>query len=58
VTIYHIDPMCFLSLSSSYISMHALILLPKPRTLGIGCVHGTLSPAVMRVVQVFHPLCC
>jgi hypothetical protein len=40
VTLDHIDPMCFLSLSSSYASMHALILLPKACTLGIGCIHG------------------
>jgi hypothetical protein len=33
VTLDHIDPMC--SLSSSHIGLHALILLPKPYTVGI-----------------------
>jgi hypothetical protein len=40
------------------IGMHALILLPKPHTLGMW-VHTwlvMLSHAVMSVVQVFHPL--
>jgi hypothetical protein len=32
----YIDPMCSLFLFSSHISMHALIFLPKPRTLGFG----------------------
>jgi hypothetical protein len=32
VTLDHIDPMCSLSLSSSHIGLHALILLPKPHT--------------------------
>jgi hypothetical protein len=47
-----------LSFSSIYTGMHALILLPKPHTLGIW-VHtwiGMLSHAVMSVMQVFHPL--
>jgi hypothetical protein len=34
-TLDHIDPMCSLSLSSSHIGMHALILLPKPYTFRI-----------------------
>jgi hypothetical protein len=47
-----------LSLCSSHIGMHALILLPKPYTFRIW-VHNwvvMLSHAVMSVVQVFHPL--
>jgi hypothetical protein len=35
VILAHIDPMCFLYLSSSRIGLHALILLPKPHTVGI-----------------------
>jgi hypothetical protein len=35
VTLDHIGPMCSLFLSNSHIGMHALILLPKPHTLGI-----------------------
>jgi hypothetical protein len=49
-----------LSLCSSHIGLHALILLPKPRTLGIW-IHSwlvMLSHAVMSVVQVFHHLWC
>jgi hypothetical protein len=49
-----------LSLSSSYIGLHALILLPKSYTFRIW-VHTWLvmrSHAVMSVVQVFHPLGC
>jgi hypothetical protein len=37
VTLDHIDPMCSLSLCSSYIGLLALILLPKPHIVGI-CV--------------------
>jgi hypothetical protein len=58
VTLDHIDPMCSLFLSSSHIGLHALILLPKPHTLGIS-VHSCLvmfSHVVMSVVQVFHHL--
>jgi hypothetical protein len=40
VTLDHIDPMCSLSLSSMHIGMHALILLPKPHTLGFGFILG------------------
>jgi hypothetical protein len=36
VTLDHIDPICSLFLSSSHIGLHALILLPKPHTLGFG----------------------
>jgi hypothetical protein len=36
----HIDHMCSLSLSSSHIGLHALILLPKPYTLGLGFILG------------------
>jgi hypothetical protein len=49
-----------LSLSRSHIGLHALILLPKTRTLGMW-VHTWLVMliyAVMSVVQVFHPLWC
>jgi hypothetical protein len=49
-----------LSLSSIQTSLHALILLPKPHTLGIR-VHTWLvmvSHAVMSVVQVFPSLWC
>jgi hypothetical protein len=49
-----------LSLSSSHIGLHALILLAKPHTLGI-CVYSwlvMLSHVVMSVVQVFHTLWC
>jgi hypothetical protein len=35
VTLDHIDPMCSFFLSSSHIGLHALILLPKPHTVGI-----------------------
>jgi hypothetical protein len=45
-----------LSLPSIHIGLHALILLPKPHTLGIW-VHTwlvLLSHVVMSVVQVFH----
>jgi hypothetical protein len=45
-----------LSFSSIHTDPHALILLPNPHALGIW-VHTwlvMLSPAVMRVVQVFH----
>jgi hypothetical protein len=45
-----------LSLSSIHIGVHALILLPKPHTLGIW-VHTwlvMLNYAAMSVVQVFH----
>jgi hypothetical protein len=56
VTLDNIDPMCSLSLSSSHIGMHALILLPKPHTCTMW-VHTwlvMLSHAIMSVVQVFH----
>jgi hypothetical protein len=35
VTLDHIDPMCFVSISSIHIGLHALIV-PKPHTLGLG----------------------
>jgi hypothetical protein len=35
VSLDHIDPMCYLFLSSSHIGLHVLILLPKPHTVGI-----------------------
>jgi hypothetical protein len=38
VTLDHIDPMSFLSLV--YTGMHALILLPKPHTLGFAFILG------------------
>jgi hypothetical protein len=38
VTLDHIDPMCSLSFSSIYTSLHALILFPKPNTLGFGLI--------------------
>jgi hypothetical protein len=41
VTLDHIDHMCSLSLSSSHIDMHALILLPKTYTLRM-LVHSWL----------------
>jgi hypothetical protein len=47
-----------LSFSSIQTSLHALILLPKPHTLGI-LVHiwlVMLSHAVMSVIQVFPSL--
>jgi hypothetical protein len=40
VTLDHIDPMCSLSLASIYIGMYALILLPKPHTLGFEFMLG------------------
>jgi hypothetical protein len=49
-----------LSLSSSHIGLHALILLHKPHTLGIW-VHSwlvLLSHIVMSVIQVFRPMWC
>jgi hypothetical protein len=49
-----------LSFSTTHTSLHALILLPKPHTLGIW-VHTwlvVLSHAVMSVMQVFHALWC
>jgi hypothetical protein len=58
VTHDHIDPMCYLSLSSIYADLHALILLPKPRILEIW-VHTwlvMLNHAVMSVIQVFPSL--
>jgi hypothetical protein len=58
VTLDHVDPLCSVFLSSSHIGQHALILLPKPHTLGFG-VHSwlvMLSHAVMSVVQVFPSL--
>jgi hypothetical protein len=54
VTLDHIDPMCFLC--NSHISLHALVLLPKPYAFRIW-VHSwlvLLSHAVMSVMQVFH----
>jgi hypothetical protein len=55
VTLDDIDPMCSLSLSSSHIGLHVLILLPKPHTLGIWVRTWfvMLSHAVLRVVLVF-----
>jgi hypothetical protein len=49
-----------LSLSRSHIGLHALILLPKPYTSRIWVYTWLviLSHAVLRVVQVFHPLWC
>jgi hypothetical protein len=38
VTLDHIEPMCFLSLIHN--GLHALILLPKPHTLGFGFMLG------------------
>jgi hypothetical protein len=38
VTIEHIDPILFLS--SIHTCLHALILLPKPHTLGFGFILG------------------
>jgi hypothetical protein len=58
VTIDHIDPMCSLFLSSSLIGLHALILSPKPHTLGFR-VHSLLvmlSHVVMSVIQAFPSL--
>jgi hypothetical protein len=49
-----------LSLSSIHTGLHALILLPKPHTLGIW-IHTwlvMLSHAVMSVIQVFPSLWC
>jgi hypothetical protein len=40
VTLDHIDNMCSLFLSSSHIDLHALILLPKPHTLGFWFILG------------------
>jgi hypothetical protein len=44
------------SLSSIHTGTHALILLPKPHTLGIEVYAWLvmLSHAILRVVQVFH----
>jgi hypothetical protein len=47
VTLDHIEPMCSLSLSSIHTGMQALILLPKPHTLGIW-VHTWLVCLVMQ----------
>jgi hypothetical protein len=55
MTLDHIDPMCSLSLFSSHIGLHALILLPRAHIVGIW-VHTwliMLSHRVFRVVQVF-----
>jgi hypothetical protein len=40
VTLDNIDPICSLSLCSIHIGMDALILLPKPHTLGFGFMLG------------------
>jgi hypothetical protein len=40
VTLDHIDRMCSLSLSSIHTGLHALILLPKPHTLGFEFILG------------------
>jgi hypothetical protein len=40
VTLDHIDLMCTLSFSSIHTGLHALILLPKPYTLGFGFILG------------------
>jgi hypothetical protein len=49
-----------LSLSSSHIGMHALVLLPKPHTFRIWDYTWLVmcSPTVMSAIQVFHPLWC
>jgi hypothetical protein len=56
VTLDHIDTMCSLSLSSSPIGLHALILLPKAYTFRIWVYTWLvmLSHAVFSVMQVFH----
>jgi hypothetical protein len=49
-----------LSLTSSHIGLHALILLPKPHTFRIW-VHtwlDMLSHIVLSVIQAFYPLWC
>jgi hypothetical protein len=54
VTIDHIDPMCSLSFSSVYISLHYLILyLRLIHRIWIHTWLVMLSHAVMSVVQVF-----
>jgi hypothetical protein len=54
VTLDHIDPMCFLSLSSSYTGMQALILLPDLiLRIWVHTWLALLSHAVMSVVRVF-----
>jgi hypothetical protein len=40
VALDHIDPMCSLSFSNIHIVLDALILLPKPHTLGFGFMLG------------------
>jgi hypothetical protein len=40
VTLDHIDPMCYLSLCSIHIGLHALILLLEPFTLGFEFILG------------------
>jgi hypothetical protein len=56
VTIHYIDPICSLSLSSSHIGLHVLILLRKPYTFKIWVYTWLVmfSHAVLRVMQVFH----
>jgi hypothetical protein len=43
VTRDHIDPMCSLFLFSLHIGLHALILLPKPHTLGFVFIFGSYA---------------
>jgi hypothetical protein len=40
VILDHVDPMCSLSLSSIHTGLHALMLSPKPHTLGFGFILG------------------
>jgi hypothetical protein len=49
-----------LSFFGIHTGLHALILLPKPHTLGVWVytLLVMLSHVVMSVVQVFHPLWC
>jgi uncharacterized membrane protein len=54
VTLDHIDPMCYLSLSSIHIGLHALILcLSLILRIWVHTWLALLSHAVMSVVQVF-----
>jgi hypothetical protein len=56
VSLDHIDPMCSISLSSSHIDLHALILLNKHYTFRIWVYTWLvmLSHAVLSAVQVSH----
>jgi hypothetical protein len=55
VTLDHIDPMCSLSLSSSHVGLHALILLSKPHNFKIWVQTWLVmvSHVVLSVIQVF-----